>query len=149
MPAGHGMPAVYDQCTKDRTLLKPRVSMSPAADHVIGVFGRESLSPALASTHRAGFGPQTRVIETARGDAGKQLERIGLRVPWDESPPADAVLIVVTAPGRTAIVADLFARLGADAIVYAERRTCDRPTVERIVSLAPDIRIGEAAGSDA
>jgi hypothetical protein len=129
--------------------LKPRAALSPAADHVIGVFAREALSPALASTHRAGFGPQTRVIESARGEVGKQLERIGLRVSWDESPSTDAVLIVVTAPGRTAIVADLFARLGADAVAYAERRTSERPATGRIVSLAPDIRIGEGAGTDA
>jgi hypothetical protein len=129
------------------TTLEPRGEVPPGADHVIGVFAREVLSVALASTHRAGFGPQTRVIDSARGDAGKQLERLGLRVPWDASPPGDAVLIVVTAPGRTAIVADLFARLGADSVVFAERRAAAQPIAERIVALAPDIRIGEGAGA--
>ena len=93
----------------------------PGADHVIGGFSREALSSALAATHRAGFGPQTRVIDGARGDIGRQLQRLGLRVAWDEPPAADAVLIVVNAPGRTAIVADLFSRLGAKSVVLAGR----------------------------
>ncbi len=127
--------------------MEPRAEAPPGADHVIGVFAREGLSSALASTHRAGFGPQTRVIDSARGDAGKQLERLGLAVPWEASPPGEFVLIVVTAPGRTTIVADLFARLGAEAVVFAERRAAGQPTTERIVALAPDIRIGEGAGA--
>ena len=126
--------------------MEPREEVPPGADHVIGVFAREGLSAALASTHRAGFGPQTRVIDSARGDAGKQLERLGLRVPWGE-PPGDAVFIVVTAPGRTAIVAELFARLDAESVAFAERRAAGRPIAEAIVSLAPDVRIGEAAGA--
>jgi hypothetical protein len=136
-----------DDRGKDRVTVEPRAALSPVADHVIGVFAREALSPALATTHRAGFGPQTRVIDSARGDPAQQLERIGLRVPWDDPPPADAVLIVVTAPGRTANVADLFARLGADSVVFAERRSAGRLPAERIVSPAPDIRIGEGAGA--
>jgi hypothetical protein len=78
-------------------------SDASAADHVIGVFARSQLSAALAATHRAGFGPQTRVLDGARGDAARQVERAGLRIVAGDAPSADAVLIVVTAPGRTPI----------------------------------------------
>lgn len=125
--------------------------LAPAgAEHVIGGFAREALSSALAATHRAGFGPQARVIDGQRGNVGQQVERLGLRVPWDAPPAPEAVLIVVNAPGRTAMVADLFSRLGAEYVVLAERRGAERAVVDRVVSLAPDIRIGgEAeAGSD-
>ena len=120
------------------------------ADHVLGEFRREGLSAALAETHRAGFGPQARVIDGARGDIGQQVQRLGLRVPWQGPPAPDAVLIVVNAPGRAAIVADLFARLGADLVVLAERRGAEIAAVDSVVSLSPDIRIGEGfgAGSD-
>ncbi len=112
------------------------------ADHVIGVFPREGLSSALASTHRAGFGPQTRVIDGTRGGVGQQLERAGLRICDDDMPDGEGVLIVVTAPGRVAIVADLFARLGAERVVLAERPSKDRSGVEPAAAMTPDIRIG-------
>ena len=70
-----------------------------------------------------------------------------MAVPWDASPPGESLLIVVTAPGRTTIVADLFARLGAESVVFAERRAAGQPITERVVALAPDIRIGEGAGA--
>lgn len=126
---------------------EPRATMSIIADHVIGGFSREALSSALASTHRAGFGPQTRVIDGARGDVGQQLERIGLRMPSEELSGPDAVLIVVNAPGRTDIVAALFSRLGADFVVHAERRGGERPIADAVVSLTPDVRIGESGGA--
>jgi hypothetical protein len=120
--------------------------MSPAgAEHVIGVFAREGLSAALASTHRAGFGPQTRVIDGARGEIGQQVLRLGLRVPWEEPPAPDAVLILVNAPGRSAIVAELFTRLGAKLVVLAERRGSERLVADAVVSVSPDIRIGGEA----
>ena len=101
--------------------MRPDAPSSPAIDHVVGTFPRTELSAALAATHRAGFGPQTRVFDGARGDTARQLERAGLRV-LDGAPPAtDALLIVVTAPGRTAIVAELFERLGAEAVLLAAR----------------------------
>ena len=118
---------------------------SAGAEHVIGVFAREELSAALASTHRAGFGPQTRVIDGARGEIGQQVLRLGLRVPWEEPPAPDAVLIVVNAPGRTAIVAELFSRLGATLVVLAERRGAERLVADAVVSISPDIRIGREA----
>ena len=119
-------------------------SRSPAAyaDHVIGLFPREALSSALASTHRAGFGAHTRVLDGARGDAVRQLERTGLRIIDGEVPTAKSVLIVVTAPGRTGTVADLFARLGAEMVMLATRGLEEAPTTVKPALLAPDVRIG-------
>ena len=117
---------------------------SPAVDHVVGTFPRAELSGALAATHRAGFGPQTRVLDGARGDTARQLQRAGLRILDGAPPPADAVLIVVTAPGRAAIVAELFERLGAESVLLAARGSEDKPTPAVPTSMQPDIRIGDA-----
>ena len=127
--------------------MRSRAAMSPAVDHVVGTFPRDDLSAALASTHRAGFGPQTRVFDGARGDATRQLERAGLRILDGDAPPADALLIVVTAPGRTTIVAELFERLGAESVLFAARRGDDRPAARTPASMQPDIRIGDDAGA--
>jgi hypothetical protein len=113
-------------------------------DHVVATFPRADLSAALAATHRAGFGPQTRVFDGARGDTARQLERAGLRILDGNVPPADAVLIVVTAPGRTAIVAQLFERLGAESVLLAARGSDDKPDTAAPVPMQPDIRIGDA-----
>jgi hypothetical protein len=119
-------------------------SSSPGIDHVVATFPRAELSAALAATHRAGFGPQTRVFDGARGDIARQLERAGLRILEGAVPPADAVLIVVTAPGRTAIVAQLFQRLGAVSVHMAARGGDDKPDSAVPAAMQPDIRIGDA-----
>ena len=124
--------------------MPPGAASSPAIEHVIGTFPRAELSAALAATHRAGFGPQTRVFDGARGDTGRQLERAGLRMLDGVVPPADAVLIVVTAPGRTAVVAELFERLGAESILLAARGGEDKPAAAVPASMQPDIRISDA-----
>jgi hypothetical protein len=124
--------------------MRPDAPSSPAIDHVVGTFPRTELSAALAATHRAGFGPQTRVFDGARGDTARQLERAGLRVLDGAAPAADALLIVVTAPGRTAIVAELFERLGAEAVLLAARGGDDKPAAAPPAALQPDIRIGDA-----
>ena len=113
------------------------------ADHVVGVFPRESLNSALASTHRAGFGPQARVLDGARGDSTRQLERAGLQLVSGERPSADALLIVVTAPGRAAIVAELFRRLGATSVQFASRRGTEARERAEAPVLLPDIRIAD------
>ena len=120
--------------------------MNPDIDHVIGTFPREGLSAALASTHRAGFGPQTRVFDGARGDVTRQLARAGLEIRDDGAPPADALLIVVTAPGRATIVAQLFERLGAESVLFAARRSTTKPASTVPAMGQPDIRIGEDSG---
>jgi hypothetical protein len=124
--------------------MPPDAASSPAIDHVVATFPRAELSTALAATHRAGFGPQTRVFDGARGDTTRQLERAGLRMLNGAAPPADAVLIVVTAPGRTAIVAQLFERLGAASILLAARGGEDKPASSTPAPMQPDIRIGDA-----
>ena len=124
--------------------MRPDATSSPAIDHVVGTFPRAELSAALAATHRAGFGPQTRVFDGARGDTARQLERAGLRVLDGAPPAADALLIVVTAPGRTAIVAELFERIGAEAVLLAARGGDDKPAAAPPAALQPDIRIGDA-----
>ena len=73
--------------------MPPDAASSPAIDHVVATFPRAELSAALAATHRAGFGPQTRVFDGARGDTARQLERAGLRMLDGDAPPADAVLL--------------------------------------------------------
>ena len=118
-------------------------ALSSNVDHVVGTFPRAELSTALAATHRAGFGPQTRVFDGARDDAARQLERAGLRVLEGAPPPPDALLIVVNAPGRIAIVAELFERLGAEAIHLAARRGDEKPAPAPLAALQPDIRIGD------
>ena len=124
--------------------MPPDAASSLAIDHVVATFPRTELSAALAATHRAGFGPQTRVFDGVRDDTARQLERAGLRVLDGAAPPADAVLIVVTAPGRTAIVAELFDRLGAESVLLAVRGGDDKPASVAPASMQPDIRIGDA-----
>jgi hypothetical protein len=124
--------------------MPPDAGSSPAIDHVVATFPRAELSAALAATHRAGFGPQTRVFDGARGDTAHQLERAGLRMLEGDAPPADAVLIVVTAPGRTAIVSQLFEQLGAESVLLAARGGGDKPASVVPPTLQPDIRIGDA-----
>jgi hypothetical protein len=121
-------------------------SLSPLVDHVIGKFPRERLSAALASVHRAGFGPYARVLDGARTDAASQLERTGLHLADGHRPPADALLIVVTAPGRAQKVADLFAQLGAEATYFATRNRKATAGPVESEAIGPDIRIaGDSA----
>ena len=120
--------------------------MNSDVDHVLGTFPRDGLSAALAATHRAGFGPQTRVFDGARGDVTRQLERAGLEIRDDGAPPADALLIVVTAPGRATIVAALFEQLGAESVLFAARGNTARPASTAPALELPDIRIGDNAG---
>lgn len=127
--------------------MAPRGAPPTPADHVIAVVSRETLNLVLSALHRAGFGPQTRVIDGARDDATAQLRRAGLNVQDESNIEPDAMLIVVTAPGRTVAVSALLAELGADAVVFAARRA-EAPVADApLPLLTPDIRIGgEAAG---
>lgn len=93
-----------------------------AGEAVVGVFGREGLSSALAATHRAGFGPHARVLDGARGELAGQFRRAGLPLPPDlDGAGGDAVLIVVTAPGRAAAAAETLVRAGALAVHRVSR----------------------------
>jgi hypothetical protein len=126
--------------------MRPWADSSLAVDHVVGTFQPEGLSAALAATHRAGFGPQTRVFDGARGDVARQLDRAGLEIRDGVVPPADALLIVVTAPGRAAIVATLFEQLGAVSVLFAAGHGSARPASAAPASERPDIRIGDDVG---
>lgn len=98
---------------------RPRIRSR--ADHVIGIFAREHLSGALSAVHRSGFGQHVRVFDGTRQPVGDQIARAGLRpVGASQFDPA-ALLVVVTAPGRTAQVAEIFSETNAERVIFAER----------------------------
>jgi len=91
-----------------------------AADTVIGVFERDQLPAALAAVHRAGYGPNARVLQGERGSMTAQLQRVGISNP----PSLDAEtrpVLVLFAPARAAHAVDLLHRSGASAVYIASR----------------------------
>jgi hypothetical protein len=109
-------------------------------DHVLGVFGRERLSEALSATHRAGFGPYTRVLDGQRSDSSAQLARAGLEIAEGPAPAPTDLVILVQAPGRVDRVAELFHQLGAELVAQARRSVARAADVPRTL-LEPEIRI--------
>lgn len=109
-------------------------------DHVLGVFARERLSEALSATHRAGFGPYTRVFDGQRSSTASQLARAGLEIAAGATPAPEDLVIVVQAPGRVDRVAELFHQLGAQVVAQA-RRAGIRPKEAERSLLLPDIAI--------
>jgi hypothetical protein len=104
------------------------------------VFGRERLSEALSATHRAGFGPYTRVLDGERSNTASQLARAGLEIAEGLAPaPADLV-ILVQAPGRVDRVAEMFHQLGAQLVAQA-RRSVARSVEGSRSPLEPEIHI--------
>ena len=124
-------------------MLTTRASIPSSVDHVLGVYARDHLGAALAAVHRSGYGPQARVFDGARGDVTQQLSRAGLRVHDASSIPAEALLIAVNAPGRAAMVAELFSELGAEAVIFASKRDDERTEMPRQALLTPDVRISD------
>lgn len=106
----------------------PSFQAPKSSDAVVGVFNRDDLSRALGATHRAGFGPQARVFDAARSDLQGQLERAGVRLPRPLDADPSTVLILVNAPGRSARVADTFARAGARHVDICGGPTPTSPT---------------------
>ncbi len=97
------------------------------ADTVLGVFERRRLSDALIALHRAGFGPHTRVLDSARGDLAGQLRRSALQNAIDPaSLEAGLAIVVVSAPGRAALVADTLLGQGARSVQALTRRPIPR-----------------------
>lgn len=96
------------------------------ADHVIGIFARENLSGALSAVHRAGFGHHARVFDGSRHPVCEQVTRAGLRLVDGSDLNPDDLMIVVTAPGRAPIVAELFHETGASRVIFAERTAMAR-----------------------
>jgi hypothetical protein len=123
-----------------------------APDHVLGVFARERLSEALSATHRAGFGPYTRVFDGRRSSTAAQLARAGLEIAAGPSPgPADLV-IVVQAPGRVDRVAELFHQLGAQTVAQAQRpgaRLAEFDQSPMVPGIASSLAGIDVAGGDA
>jgi hypothetical protein len=91
-----------------------------AANTVLGVYTREKLPDALAALHRDGYGPNTRVLDAARGPLTGQLERAGVTaVPAIDD--SVQLLIMVFAPARVASLVDLLQRTGSEQIHLVER----------------------------
>lgn len=111
-------------------------------DHVLGMFSRERLSEALAATHRAGFGPHTRVLDGGRASVVSQLQRADLTIYSGPVPAPDALVILVLAPGRVSTVASIFSSLGAQGVAFAGRQKPAAPATSHPAALLPDIRIG-------
>ena len=93
-------------------------------DAVTGIIPRDQLPNVLTLIHRAGLGPQARVLDPERGDLDGQLTRAGLIAP----PPLDPVngeemVLVVFAPGRAPIAIEAMERFGGRAIEVLSRRT--------------------------
>jgi hypothetical protein len=109
-------------------------------DHVLGVFGRERLSEALSATHRAGFGPHTRVLDGQRSSTATQLSRAGLEIAAGPTPGPQDLVILVQAPGRVDRVAELFHQLGAQLVAHAQRSVVRSVEVNQS-HLAPEITI--------
>ena len=120
-----------------------------AGEAIVGVFGRDGLSSALATIHRAGFGPHARVLDGARGDLAGQFRRAGLPFPVDLVEAGDdAVLIVVSAPGRAVAAAETFTRAGARAVHRLARGGPPSSTPVEIPS-PPPIAVVETGRDDA
>lgn len=122
-----------------------------APDFVLGTFARDDLSHALSATHRAGFGPNTRVFDGNRSGIPAQLGRAGLTVASGAHPAPDDLVIVVQAPGRVDRVAELFHQLGAQGVALAHRQGA-RVVADEAGPLAPradlpDVRLQPAGES--
>ncbi|HEU0115079.1 MAG TPA: hypothetical protein VFQ80_10405 [Thermomicrobiales bacterium] len=119
--------------------MEQQADAGPAlADTVLGVIERDRLSGALAALHRAGFGPHTRVLDGKRGDLAGQIRRSALHDAIDASRLAsNLAVVVVSAPGRAALVADTLLRHGARNVQALNRRPPARPVARP--GDAPDI----------
>ena len=83
-------------------------------DSVVAVFERDRLNNGLAVLHRERYGPNTRVLDGARGDLLAQLSRAGVDASLDlRGLTIDTALVLVNAPGRAVPVAALLSDAGA------------------------------------
>ena len=90
------------------------------SDVVVGVFGREQLSTGLVAVHRQGFGPQARVLDSARGRLGDQLRKAGVQISASfAADDTDSTLILVRAPGRAERAIEAMNGAGARAVYVA------------------------------
>ena len=92
------------------------------SDVVVGVFSREQLSTGLVAVHRQGFGPQARVLDSARGRLDDQLRKAGVQISASfAADDVDSTLILVRAPGRAERAIEALTGAGALAVYVAAR----------------------------
>lgn len=91
-----------------------------ASDVVVGVFNRDQLSTGLVAVHRLGFGPQARVLDSARGRLDDQVRKAGAQISASfADDDTDTTLILVTAPGRAERAVTALTGAGARAVYVA------------------------------
>lgn len=93
-------------------------------DAVVGVISRDQLPNVLTLVHRAGLGPQARVLDPERGDLSGQLTRAGIVDPpvLDAAPGEEMVLVVFSAGRMPAAIAAM-EQFGGREIQTLSRRT--------------------------
>jgi hypothetical protein len=89
---------------------------------VVAIVDRDRLSAALTGLHRSGYGHVTRVLDPDRADVAGQLERAGSEIPIGfGGVTRGQVIVMVSAPARTRVAAELLRRLGATKVWETER----------------------------
>ena len=87
------------------------------SETVLGLVPREQLAGVLSAVHAAGLGRQVSVVDPERGDVPGRLRRLGIAEPTQlAAAGADAVLVVVPAPGRVPQTEALMLERGATAV---------------------------------
>lgn len=93
-------------------------------DAVLAIIPRDRLPDVLTAIHRAGLGPQARVLDPARGDITGQLLRAGLVDPPSLAPePERETILVVFTAGRMRTALDAIGRCGGREVQTLARRT--------------------------
>lgn len=91
-------------------------------DTVVAIVLSPALPNLLTNLHRNGYGPVTRVIDSARGDLDGQLRRAGLELQGLlEAPDAPFAVVLVHAPNRTEQVANLLRDHGSRNVTTLRR----------------------------
>ena len=115
-------------------------------ESVIAVVDRDRLSDMLSALHGSGYGPNTRVLDGARGDLAAQLARASVRVPESDlnlgDRLADTAIVLVHAPGRGERVVALLRPHGPRDIHLVNRPAAAHQPVDTSQTIpAPDGRI--------
>jgi hypothetical protein len=93
-------------------------------DAVVGIISRDQLPNVLTLIHRAGLGPQARVLDPERGDLPGQLTRAGLVDPPVLDPAAgEEMVLVVFSAGRMPAAIAAMEQFGGRDIQTLSRRT--------------------------
>lgn len=114
---------------------------------VVAVIDRDRLSDVLAALHGQGYGPNTRVLDGARGDLPAQLVRAG--VPGSDGDlnlgdrPNQTAVVLVHAPGRgERVVALMGAHHPRDVHVLGPRAQAAGPSP--VISTGSDVDPAES-----